>query len=247
MVAAMAEAQGRGAGSLGRVMALGHRLLGTHKMLLGREKQDVLVADDRAPMLAETRAIWAGGLGRAWRIAPGARALDEARARGLIRRLARKTGPLRVVFACQGNICRSPYAEAVLRQRLGAQERVRVASAGMMPRRDRPVPDLFRTQAGTEGIDLRDHRSQWLPRDLAEAADVIVVFDRVNLAAVADRYPHRRAATILLGDLIGIGEIEDPVDGDAAFAAATYAKIRRAVEALAALLTDTTGSRRSRT
>lgn len=234
MVAALAEAQGQGIHLAGRAMALGHRLLGLRKALVGWEKQDVLVADDRAPALAEVTSIWSGALGRAWRAAPGSRGVDEVRARSLVRRVAREKAVVNVLFACQGNICRSPYAAAVLRT-LG-DEHVEVSSAGMMPRRDRPVPDLFRAQALSEGIDLHEHRSQWLEREGAEAADLIVVFDRVNVLAVSDRYPHRRHATILLGDLIGVGEIDDPVDGDAAFAAATYAKIRRGVEMLAKLL-----------
>jgi protein-tyrosine-phosphatase len=234
LVAALAEAQAEGIHLLGRVMALGQRLFGLRKALIGWEKQDVLVADDRAPAFAEIASIWSGALGRAWRAAPGSRAIDEARARTLVRRVGRGKACVRVLFACQGNICRSPYAAAVLRQ-LGG-DRVQVTSAGMMPRRDRPVPDLFRAQANHEGIDLDAHRSQWLDRDAADAADLIVVFDRVNVTALADRYPGRSGVTIMLGDLIGVGEIDDPVDGDAAFAAATYAKIRRGIEALVKLL-----------
>lgn len=236
MVAALAEAQAQGIRLPGRAMALGKRLLGLRKALVGRERQDVFVTDDRAPAYAEIMAIWSGGIGRAWRKAPGTRTVNEARARRLVRRVGRNKSIVHVLFACQGNICRSPYAAAIMRQLAAGQARVQVSSAGMMPRRDRPVPDLFRAQARTEQIDLDAHRSQWLERDAADAADLIVVFDRVNVAAVADRYPHRRGAVFLLGDLIGIGEIDDPVDGDAAFAAATYAKIRRGIEELAKLL-----------
>ena len=66
------------------------------------------------------------------------------------------------------------------------------------------------------------------------------MFDRVNLLAVADRYPHLSRRVILLGDLVGAGEIDDPVDGDAATVAATYAVIRRGVDQLRRLLIDST-------
>ena len=236
MVSALAEAQGRGIGLPGRALALGHRLLGLRTALIGKEKQDVLVGDDRAPALAEAGSIWSGALSRAWRAAPGSRALGEARARALVRRLGREKTPVHVLFACQGNICRSPYAAAVLRDVDAGGGRVVVTSAGMMPRRDRPMPALFQAQARSEGLDLAAHRSQWLERAAVDAADLIVVFDRVNVAAVLDRYPDRRRRLLMLGDLIGVGEIEDPVDGDAAFAAVTYGKIRRGIEALVALL-----------
>ena len=46
---------------------------------------------------------------------------------------------MRILFVCLGNICRSPTAEGVLRQKLreaGLAERVEVASAVMTCRRN---------------------------------------------------------------------------------------------------------------
>ena len=58
----------------------------------------------------------------------------------------------------------------------------------------------------------------------------------MNLLAVADRYPALTSRIVKLGDLIGVGDIADPVDGDGAVAASTYATIRRGVEELLRLL-----------
>ena len=236
LVAAFADADARRLSFLRTTMFLGHRMLGLRRALVRSELQDVFVADDRGPARAQFAAVWRSVLARTRRFTPGARALARSSARSKVRSVARQEPPLRVLFACQGNICRSPYAEALLRSADPEQGRLQVSSAGMMPRPDRPVPTLFQQAAAQGGIDLAAHRSAWLDRATVEAASLVMVFDEINLLAVADRYPGLRAPIVKLGDLTGVGDIEDPVDGDAAVAAATYAEIRRAVQELSQLL-----------
>ena len=214
--------------------ALAQRIAGARRLLINAERQDVFVRDDPAPARAELAAIFRGSVARVRRLAPGKQRAHSARAQAIVADVAAKLDKPHILFACQGNICRSPYAAAVLRAIAG--NAVTVTSAGMMPRPGRTVPDLFRAQATQAGIDLTEHRSTWLDRESATAASLIVLFDRVNQTAFADRYPHCAVPTILLGDLISVGEIQDPVDGDASIAAASYAQIRHGVEQLAVLL-----------
>lgn len=233
LVAAIAAAETHDT-KIRKTAALLQRLAGTRRMLVNAEKQDVYVRDDPAPARAELATIARGALTRARRLAPGQRRTATIRAKTTVAAIAANPGPKEVLFACQGNICRSPYGAALLREIAG--DALRVTSAGMMPRPGRSVPDLFQAQAASEGIDLVAHRSVWLDRASAEAASLIILFDRVNQTAFADRYPDLQVPTVLLGDLIGVGEIDDPVDGDAAVAAASYRQIRAGVGQLAALL-----------
>lgn len=220
--------------TLRKAGALIQRLAGTRRMLVNAEKQDVYVRDDPAPFRAELAGIARGALARAQRLAPGRRRTATARARAVVTAVAATPGPKQILFACQGNICRSPYGAALLGETAG--DALLVTSAGMMPRPGRAVPPLFQAQASSEGIDLAAHRSTWLDRASAEAASLIILFDRVNQAAFADRYPHLKIPTVLLGDLIGVGDIDDPVDGDATVAAESYELIRAGVEQLVTLL-----------
>lgn len=217
--------------------ALAHRFAGIRRMLINAERQDVYVRDDPAPARAELATILRGSIARARRLAPRKQRADSARAQAIVANVAATQKTPHILFACQGNICRSPYAAAVLQELAGTS--LTVTSAGMMPRPGRPVPDLFQAQATEEGIDLTAHRSSWLNRESAAAASLIVLFDRVNQTAFADRYPDLAVPTILLGDLIGIGEIQDPVDGDATIARSSYGQIRRGVLKLALFLTAT--------
>jgi len=233
IVNSIAEAQSRGLRPSRIGLFVAHRLLHMRRVLTGGEVQDVMVRDDLAPAIVELRRGLGSIVRRAGRQLPGARVRTRRAAEAKVLAARRSGKPLRIMVVCQGNICRSPFAEAILRQRLPGAV---LASAGMMPRPGRETPLLGRVAAAGLGIDLCTHRSAWLRRDDAEAASLIVVFDELNLASVADRYPDLRTPVLKLGDLTGVGDIADPVDGDSAAFDDAYAKIARAGARLARLL-----------
>ena len=123
-----------------------------------REVNDVLVRDDPCPGLIElaktARAIswWIKGL------LPGAAAGRCRHARAQVEALRRTVIEPRIIFICQGNICRSPFAAALLRARL-CDRRVSIGSAGTLPQPGRATP-IFGVEAAAEyGVDLSSHRS----------------------------------------------------------------------------------------
>ncbi|GAC1341034.1 MAG: hypothetical protein NVSMB18_12280 [Acetobacteraceae bacterium] len=240
LVASVAEAQARGLSPARFGLFMAGRLLEMRRVLTGAEVQDVLVRDDLGPARAEIGRALRGATRRVRQRLPGAARRVRAEAEATVRTAAAAAvadaRPVRVLFVCQGNICRSPYAEASLRQAMPSAAVVEVGSAGMMPRPGRSTPALGTAAAGAVGVDLGGHRSAWMTRAVAEAASLIVVFDEVNVAAVADRYPGLATPVIKLGDLSGAGNIADPVDGDRGVFDRAYTEIGRGVEALARLL-----------
>jgi len=165
------------------------------------------------------------------RRSPGAAARRRRRARLQLKSLRRTIGIPHIVFVCQGNICRSPFAEALLRARLG-DSGVMISSAGMMPRPGRPTPTFGREAASEHGLDLSAHRSVWLGRNTVETASLIIVFDELTRSGVFDRYPDITAPVILLGDLLELGDITDPIDGGAAEFRRVYDQIAACVSEL---------------
>ena len=234
LLACVADAQAQNLGPLRFGLFMIGRVFEMLRLATGQEVHDVMMRDDPQPGRAEMRSVALGMLRRIERRLPGGRGRAQARARAAIRLARRGTAPMRVLFVCQGNICRSPFAEAALRARMPQAE---TGSAGMIPLPGRPTPGFGVQAASQLGLALSSHRSAWLNRATAEAASLIVVFDDINTTAIADRYPDLRTPVVKLGDLIAEGDIADPVDGDGAMFDRTYALIAQGVEALARELT----------
>jgi protein-tyrosine-phosphatase/predicted ATP-grasp superfamily ATP-dependent carboligase len=234
LYASRAEASELRLGPVRTVWFMAGRGVELLRVLTGREIHDVLVRDDPRPGLAELQEAGAAVWQRVARSLPGAVARRRQWARAQVARAVRDSaGRPRVLFVCQGNICRSPFAASLL----GHNHAISVGSAGMMPQQGRPTPAFGLQTAAKFGIDLANHRSVWLTREAAEAASLVVVFDETNRVAVFDRYPDLAVPVIRLDELGEPGEIADPVDGGPEDFQRCYQRIADGVAELARLLT----------
>ncbi len=225
------QAEARRLGPIATAWQLTRWAAEMYRIPIGKEVHDVLVRDDPRPGLGELGEIARAAWGRIEPRFPGAAARRRRRARAELDGLRRNAGSLHIVFVCQGNICRSPFAEALLRARLG-NSCVAISSAGLLPRPGRSTPGFGREAAAAHGIDLSAHRSVWLSRNMAETASLVVVFDELTRSGVFDRYPDITAPVILLGDLLELGDITDPIDGGAAEFNRVYGQICAAIAEL---------------
>ena len=96
--------------------------------------------------------------------------------------------PVRVLFVCLGNICRSPVAEGAFRRLVearGLAEHFEIDSAGTGPWHAGDPPDARMTAAAaTRGLDLSTLRGRQIKRpDLAgdRPWDHVLVMDKSNL------------------------------------------------------------------
>jgi protein-tyrosine-phosphatase/predicted ATP-grasp superfamily ATP-dependent carboligase len=143
---------------------------------------------------------------------------------------ARERGVARIVFACYGNICRSPFAAAIVGATIGTG---RVASCGTYERGGRSTPANFVDVARRFGVDLSAHRSQSLDPASIGADDLLIVMDLNNYGWIEQHAPSLLAQTTLLGLFDGgaIG-IADPYGMEDAAAAEILGRIERASRAL---------------
>jgi protein-tyrosine-phosphatase len=161
------------------------------------------------------------------------------------REALRARAPRSILVVCHGNICRSPFAAALLEQALGPVG-IGVHSAGFLGP-GRPSPHEAVAVAARRSVDLSRHRSRLLTADLVGSADLIVVMDAAQRRQVCDRFGRAPRDVILLGDLdpapIETRPIRDPVDQGAEVFEASYARIERCAGELAQTLIPQQGAR----
>ncbi|WP_374009463.1 low molecular weight phosphatase family protein [Leifsonia sp. LS-T14] len=95
----------------------------------------------------------------------------------------------RVLVVCTGNICRSPAAESLLRERLGNRADVIVESAGTRAMSGRGVAAPMLELLAQRGIDASGHIARQLSRPMLEQADLVLTATRRHRADAAALYP----------------------------------------------------------
>ncbi|MEO8003875.1 MAG: low molecular weight protein-tyrosine-phosphatase [Betaproteobacteria bacterium] len=98
-----------------------------------------------------------------------------------------------VLFVCMGNICRSPTAHGVFRQRVaaaGLSDRILVESAGTHAYHvGHPPDDRSQAAAVARGYDLGDLRARLVSRGDFSRFDYILAMDEDNLAELKRMAP----------------------------------------------------------
>ncbi|MCB1965437.1 MAG: low molecular weight phosphotyrosine protein phosphatase [Candidatus Accumulibacter sp.] len=127
----------------------------------------------------------------------------------------------RILTVCTGNICRSPAAEFLLRERTErAGKPVEARSAGIGALVNHPAEDTTCAMMQSRGIDLSGHRATQLTSERLRWADLVLVMEKHHRDAVLAMDPTARGKTFLLGHWTET-EIPDPYRrGDEAHAVA---------------------------
>lgn len=164
------------------------------------------------------------------------RLLHPLRRRRALARV-RQNAPASVLVVCHGNICRSPYAAAVLRRDVDEKGggRVRVDSAGFIGP-GRPPPSSARSVARAHGIDLEAHVSKVVTPSLVATAELIIVMDPRQRRAIEDRFEPPAGSVLLLGDLdpapIRRRTVLDPINRSEDVFRAVYSRVDRCMSTL---------------
>ena len=137
----------------------------------------------------------------------------------------------RILIVCVGNICRSPMAEALLRERLAGRGVV-VESAGLAGLADRPIDETAAQVLTEHGLGAPEHVARKITLDMISAADLVLAMDQRQLSAIRAIAPQARGKSFLLGHwLEGAPAIADPYGQPREAFEACFALIERAVDA----------------
>ena len=126
-----------------------------------------------------------------------------------------------ILILCEGNHCRGPMAEALLRSLLPPG--IRVESAGLEALEGKPADEEARRLMAAQGLDISAHRGRQLTEEMALKADLILVMDLPQKAWCERMMPSTVGRIFLLGHWRPAPgrEIEDPYGmGPSAFQAA---------------------------
>jgi len=148
---------------------------------------------------------------------------------------------MKVLFVCDGNICRSPLAEAYLRHRAASEglSHIVVDSAGLLGIEGAPAAP-FSIEVGKDaGLDLTRHRSRGVTPGDARTADLVIAMTRTQLDTLARRLPAGRQRRLMLRAFedgptpsAPAKDLDDPVSGPIEGYREAFAVIRTCIDNL---------------
>jgi len=121
-----------------------------------------------------------------------------------------------ILFVCTGNTCRSPMAEYLFRAWAGPKSEWRAVSAGIAAFPGIPASRAAIATMKTRGIDMTQHRSQPLSRELIDQSAAIVVMARTHMDFIREHYIEAKPRLFMFS-AFGPGRIDkdiaDPIGG----------------------------------
>lgn len=138
-----------------------------------------------------------------------------------------------ILFVCTANICRSPMAAGLMRDRIakaGLDAAVQVISAGVWAEPGSRASTNATAILRQRGIDLAEHRSQPLTHALLKEAGIILVMEEAHRRSIFYMAPEVLSKVYLLTEMAGgHADVADPFGG-------TMAEYEETADELAALI-----------
>jgi sulfate adenylyltransferase len=118
--------------------------------------------------------------------------------------------PIRVLFVCTANICRSPYLELRARQLLGPDSGVEVSSAGTHGFDGSPVSDTMAAEFALRGTGVDGFRSRPATAEMVDAADLVLTAEAAHRTRLLEDRPAAFKKIFTLGQFVASAEAVDP-------------------------------------
>lgn len=119
-----------------------------------------------------------------------------------------------ILLVCTGNVCRSPMAAGLLRQRLamdGLADVVTVSSAGVYGLDGEPASQPGVEVLASRGVDISDHSAHTITAADMARADLVLVMEDAHRRSLFYGYPHLLGKVFLFSEMAGEhGDVKDP-------------------------------------
>jgi protein-tyrosine-phosphatase len=121
-----------------------------------------------------------------------------------------------ILMVCTGNLCRSPMAAGLLRQRLAEHglDRHQVSSAGVWAVDGRPASENAITVMAERGIDITDHIAHTVNANDVAEADLILVMSQEHEQIIQNTWPQYSWKVTRISEMVGKRKnVRDPYGG----------------------------------
>ncbi len=146
----------------------------------------------------------------------------------------------KIAFICTGNICRSPFAEHLLRNLAPKGWNLEVVSYGIMTTDGQEVSDTGSIVALEEGLDVSSHRSRALRPSELRDCDLIFTMTKAQKFHLELAMPDIRDRIFCLTEFGREGkrvqDVDDPMGGDLSVYRKCFKRIREEIERTLPLL-----------
>ena len=115
-----------------------------------------------------------------------------------------------ILVVCVGNICRSPIAEALLKQHYPSKH---IDSAGLSAVVGSGADAKALAVMAEDGVDMSNHIAKQINEDLVKRADLILTMSISQTKWIEDQWPHCRGKTFRIGHWID-KDVADPYGHD---------------------------------
>ncbi len=120
-----------------------------------------------------------------------------------------------ILVVCVGNICRSPMAEAVLKEALSKSNKngIHVSSAGIGALVGHPADEKAEQLMTARGLDISSHSARQLNHEMIRKADLILVMELAHKKNIENKEPSAKGKIFRIGEWEGY-DISDPYQLD---------------------------------
>jgi protein-tyrosine phosphatase len=123
----------------------------------------------------------------------------------------------KIVFVCEGNICRSPMAAGLFASRL---PHANVASAGLAPLLGRGADPLAVELMAARNVDISSHVAMRLSLEHIRLARLVLAMTQAQRKAIESMYPFSKGKVFRIAEHFDL-DVADPYrQGRSAFSAA---------------------------
>ncbi|MED1469071.1 low molecular weight protein arginine phosphatase [Bacillus salipaludis] len=136
----------------------------------------------------------------------------------------------RILFVCTGNTCRSPMAEAILKNK--NLEGIEVRSAGVFAV-DGNEASAHAKQVLEENQIVHNHQSSLLSGEEVGWADLILTMTGSHKGAILNYYPESAAKLFTLKEFTGetiFQDVSDPYGGNVSIYRETFQELEKLID-----------------